>query len=105
MMYKTIVLELLTERKELHEQLRLTRQLPATLETYSQQLKASHLSWMETLSAANPSSDPIQIQSEAMELAVKELEDHLPPASQPDEPEPLSLDAAIAFIADHTSKK
>lgn len=105
MQYKTIVLELLRERTELHEELRLTRQLLPTLDTCSQELRASHQSWMETLRAANPGSDPIQIESEAMELAVKELEDRLPSVSQADEPEPLSLDAAMAFITSRTPKK
>jgi hypothetical protein len=107
MHYKTIVLELLRERTELHEQLRLTRRLLPTLEACSQELRASHLSWMETLRAANPSSDPIQIESEAMELAIKELGDRLPSVSPalPQADEPLSLDAAMAFIANHTSRK
>jgi hypothetical protein len=109
MHYKTIVLELLRERTELHEQLRLTRRLLPTLETCSLELKASHQTWMETLAKANPGSDPIQIQSEAIELAIEELEDRLPsdsPAvSQMDEPAPLSLDGAMAFIASRTPKK
>ena len=105
MHYKTIVLELLRERTELHEQLRLTRRLLPTLETCSQELRASHQRWMETLATANPSSDPIQIESEAMELAIKELEDRLPSVSLPDDPEPLSLDAAMAFVASRTLKK
>jgi hypothetical protein len=105
MHYKTIVLELLRERTELHEQLRLTRRLLPTLEACSQELRASHMSWMETLATANPGSDPIQIESEAMELAIKELEDRLPSASKVDEAEPLSLDKAMAFVASHTSRK
>jgi hypothetical protein len=100
MHYKTIVLELLRERTELHEQLRLTRRLLPTLETCSQELKASHQSWMETLRAANPGSDPIQIEAEAMELAVKELQDRLPSVLPAEEP--LSLDAAMAFVRKHT---
>ena len=104
MQYKTIVLELLKERTELHEQLRLTRRLLPTLETCSQELRASHQSWMETLAKANPGSDPIQIESEAMELAVKELEDRLPSVSEADDSEPLSLDQAMAFIARRTPR-
>ena len=61
MQYKTIVLELLRERTELHEQLRLTRRLLPTLETCAQQLKASHEAWKETLGEGNPGSDPSQI--------------------------------------------
>ena len=102
MLYKTIVLELLQERTELHEQLRLTRRLLPTLETCSQELKASHQSWMETLAKTSPGSDPIQIESEAMEMAIKELEDRLPSVSPAEESEPLSLDAAMAFVRKHT---
>ena len=105
MHYKTIVLELLRQRKELHGQLRLTRRLLPTLETCSQELRASHQTWMQTLATANPSSDPIRIESEAMEFAIKELEDRLPSVSPADEPEPLSLDKAMAFVARHTSRK
>jgi hypothetical protein len=105
MQYKTIVLELLKERTELHEQLRLTRRLLPTLETCSRELKASHEAWKETLATANPGSDPSRIESEAMELAIKELEDRLPSVSPTDETEPLSLDKAMAFVATRTSKR
>ena len=105
MQYKTIVLELLKERTELHEQLRLTRRLLPTLETCARELKASHETWKETLAQANPDSDPMQISSEAMEMALKELEDRLPSVSPPDDQEPLSLDGAMAFVRSHTSKR
>src|SRR5712692_8119324 len=104
MQYKTIVLELLKERPELHEQLRLTRRLLPTLETCSQELKASHQTWKETLAQSNPGSDPSQIESEAMELAINELKDRLPSASQTDDAESLSLDQAMAFVAGRTSR-
>ena len=103
MQYKTIVLELLKERTQLHEQLRLTRRLLPTLETCASELKASHESWMETLSQAKPDSDPSQIASEALEMALKELEERLPSGS-PDDSKPLSLDEAMAFIRRHTSR-
>ena len=104
MQYKTIVLELLKERTELHEQLRLTRRLLPTLESCAHELKASHESWKETLSQARPGSDPSQIASEALELALKELEDRLPSASPPEGTETLPLDEAMAFIRHHTSR-
>lgn len=104
MQYKTIVLELLKQRTELHEQLRLTRRLLPTLETCSLQLRASHLTWKAKLSKGNPGSDPSQIASEAMELAVKELEDRLPSVSQTDDHEAMSLDATIASVASRTPK-
>ena len=75
MQYKTIVLELLKERTELHEQLRLTRRLRPTLETCARELKASHESWKESLSLTKPGSEPSQIASEALEIAIKELDD------------------------------
>jgi hypothetical protein len=104
MHYKTIILELLKERTELHEQLRLTRRLLPTLEFYARELKTSHEAWKETLSQTKPGSDQSQIASEAMEMARKELEDRLPSASPPKGTEALSLDEAMASILGHTSR-
>jgi FtsZ-binding cell division protein ZapB len=53
MQYMTIALELLKERPELHEQLRLARRLLPTLETCARELKASHERWQETLAQAD----------------------------------------------------
>ena len=105
MQYKTIVLELLKERTELHEQLRLTRRLRPVMVTCAVELKASHETWKETLATANPGSDPAQISQEAMEIAIRELEDRLPSVSAQDEMEPLSLDKAMAFVLTHSPKK
>jgi|SRR5579863_6849549 len=105
MLYKTIVLELLQQQTELHEQLRLTRRLKPTLETCARELKASHEAWKDQLSQARPGSDPIQIASEALELAVQELQDRLSSVfSPPDYGASLSLDAAMAHIKTHTSQ-
>src|SRR5476651_2469637 len=98
MQYKTIVHELLQQRTELHEQLRLTRRLLPTIETCATELKASHEAWKETVSQANPGSEPSQIASEALEMAVRELEDRLPAELPADDQEALSLDAAMAFV-------
>ena len=57
-----------------------------------------------TLCQARPGSDPSQIASEALEMALKELEDRLPSASPQNDHEPLSLDAAMAFIRRHTPR-
>lgn len=103
MQYKTIVHELLQQRTELHEHLRLTRRLLPTIEAYAKDLKASHDEWKETLSEARPGSDPIQISSEAMEMAVQEMEDRLQNESQTND-EALSLDAAMAFLRNPTSR-
>ena len=104
MLYKTIILELLKQRPQMHEQLRQSRKLLPAMEFYAQELKASHEAWKENLSQAKPDSDQSQITSEAMEMALKEVEDRLPSASHPDDNEPLSLDAAMAFIRNHTSR-
>jgi hypothetical protein len=103
MQYKTIILELLQQRPEMHEQLRKERKLLPALELYAKELKTSHEAWKEVLTQAKPESDPSQIASEAMELALKDLEDRLPSAS-PDDNHPLSLDEAMAFIRRHTSR-
>lgn len=103
--YKTIVLELITERTQLHEQLRLTRRLLPTLERCARELKASHETWKETLAQQNPASDPSQIASEALELALKELEDRLPSVPPSDDREAFSLDQAMAFVRRPTSKR
>ena len=105
MQYKTIVLELLKERKELHEQLRLTRRLLPTMESLAKDLKARHEHWKEALATATPESDPILISSEAMEMALTELEDRLPSVHPQQDEEALSLDQAMAFVRNHSSRK
>jgi chromosome segregation ATPase len=104
MQYKTIVHELLQQRTQLHEQLRSTRRLLPTLETCAKELKASHEAWKNRLLEVNPDSDPSQIVSEALEMAIKELEDRLPSGLTADEDEPLSLDKAMAHVRNRTSR-
>ena len=98
MQYKTIVLELLQQRPQMHEQLRKQRKLLAAMELYARELKTSHEEWKETLDQRRPGSDPSQIASEALEIALQELEDRLPAESHPEDNDPLSLDEAMAFI-------
>ncbi len=104
MLYKTIILELLQQRPQMHEQLRLERKLLTTLEMYARELKSSHEAWKEVLSQARPGSEAIQISSEAMEMALKEMEDRLPSESPMDDHETLSLDQAMAFIRSPSSR-
>ena len=102
--YKTIVLELLRDRPTLHEQLRINRTMFESLNNLVTALKSCHQSWMSQLALARPGSDPMQISSEALELALHELQDSLPPESPLDETatEAQSLDAAMAFLHRHT---
>jgi hypothetical protein len=98
MHYKTIVLELLKQRPPFHEQLRRERMLLTMTEALALDLKTRHEDWKEQLATARPGSDPSQIASVALEIALKELEDYLLPALPPEEDETLSLDAAMAFL-------
>jgi len=102
MQYKTIVLELLQERQELHDQLRKNRKLLATVNLYAGQLKTSHESWKAQLTQAKQGSDPSQVASEALEIALKELEERLPSRSPPNGDESISLDEAMTFLRRHT---
>jgi hypothetical protein len=104
MQYKTIVLELLKERTELHDQLRRQRKLLSTMENFAKELRTSHLAWKQFLTQMRPGSDPSQITSEALEIALKELEDRLPSVSPRDADQALFLDAAMMFIRRRTSR-
>jgi hypothetical protein len=102
MTYKTMVLELLEQRPEMYDRLRKERLLLPALDFYARELKASHEARKVLLSQAKPASSENQIASEALEIALKELEDSLPPAFPPDNNEALSLDDAMAFIRRHS---
>ena len=104
MLYKTMVLELLQQRPELHEQLRRNRMLLPTLNHYASELKPRHEAWKELLSQAKPGSDPSQIASEALEMALKDLEDRLPSESPQKGNEAQILDAAMLFLRHPTSR-
>jgi hypothetical protein len=73
-----------------------------TLEHYASELKRKHEAWKDELSRARPGSDPGQIASEALELALEDLLGCLPSASPPGDEEPPSLDEAMAFLRRHT---
>lgn len=98
MHYKTIILELLQEQyPQLHERLRSTRTLLATVESQAAALKRYHEDRMDRLTLAKPDNDPMQIASAALELAVEDLKSDLPCESLPaDTGEPFSLDATTA---------
>ena len=104
MQYKTIILELLRHRPRMHEQLRKQRKLMATMESCAKELKQSHQAWIDLLQQARPESDKSQLSSEAMEIALKELEDRLPSEFPPSEHETLFLDAAMLFLRHPTSR-
>ncbi len=102
MHYKTIVLHLLQQRPILHEQLRQEQKLLATLNHYAMELKSLHESRKEELRRSMPESTPLQFASEALELAIQDLEERLPTESPPKEDELLSLERAMTFVRRHT---
>lgn len=103
MQYKTIVLELLRQNTKLHEQLRRSDTLLETMNEQTLQLRARHHEWMAVLAEATPGSEPSQFSGVAFELALKEWEDCLANDSLPDQPNPLNLDDAMAYLRRHSS--
>jgi len=92
MHYKTIVLGLLQDRPQLRDRLQQQRRMLLIVEQYALELKASHEEWQERLAQLRPGSDPVQIKSEAMELAIEELVKRLPSESNASDNETLPLD-------------
>ena len=101
MQYKTMCLQMIQGRPSMYDQLLHNQTLLPTLNQYASQLRTSHLEWKERLAQARPGSDS-QIAGEALEIALKEMEDSLPPAYPQDEDGTFSLDAAMAFLRRHT---
>jgi hypothetical protein len=96
MQYKTIVLELLEDRPQFKQRLQRERRLLLTLEMYAEELKARHEAWKTRLSHSKAEASPLQIVSEALELALDELIQRLPDESNVDD-ETFSLDEAMGF--------
>jgi hypothetical protein len=104
MQYKTIMLELIQQRPQMHEELRQSRKMLETVERYAHELRDSHLALVETLSKARPDSDPSQIRSEALEIAVQEMQERLDAntSTTEEQGEGPTLDGAMAYIRRHT---
>ena len=98
MQYKTIVLELLQQQPQIYDQLRKDRKLLTTMEQFARELKTSHEGWTRLLIPLRPGMAPVQIALEALETAVREMEDRLSAASSQDDSEALFLDAAMLFL-------
>ncbi len=104
MQYKTIIHGLLQQQPQMCAQLRKSRQLLPALELYARELKASHGAWMEMLLQMRPGSDMSQVASEAMEIALKEMEEHLASVSSRNGNEAQVLDAAMPFVRSPMSR-
>jgi hypothetical protein len=101
MHYKSIALALIQERPELYERLRSSKRLLPSMDAYAIELKADHESWIEQLIKRRPKSDPSQIASEALELAIEQLRERLPSEFPTTEDGP-TLDGAMAYLKRHT---
>ncbi len=101
MKYKTMILQLLRERRTFYNRLRSNQTLLPTLDRLAKELKASHEAWMDRLAKARPGSDPSQIAAEALEIAIQQqgLSSEPPPKNVSESP---SLDAAMEFLRRHT---
>jgi len=104
MQYKTIIHGLLQQQPQMHDQLRKSRQLLPALELYARELKTSHEAWMEMLLQMRPASDKSQVAGEALELALKEMEEHLASVSSRNGNVAQVLDAAMMFVRSPTSR-
>ncbi len=104
MNYKTIALRLLEDRPELYEQLRQRRLLLQTLDDCAWTLKTSHEAWRETLTRLRPESDPRQLASEALELAIQNLAVCLSQSLITDERDIPSLDEAMTYLRPPTAR-
>ena len=102
MRYKTIVLEFIENQPALCKQLKSSRTLLSTVNLQAAALKRYHEDWMEQLSQSKPDSDPRQIASQALELALEDLRDNLPSGLPPSDEEALSLDAAMSYLRSHS---
>jgi hypothetical protein len=99
MHYKTIILELLQERPALYERLRSSKMLLTTMDDYAIQLKALHESWIKMIRREEPDTDPRQVASHALELAILGIHDGLLSESpKGGEADSFPLEAAMAFV-------
>ena len=101
MQYKTIILQYLRQRPKIHNQLKSDRTLLPTLDLWASELKTNHEAWKKQLSQENPGKDPSQLARQALEIALQEWINSLPPETS-NEDEPLSLDGAMAYLRRHT---
>lgn len=104
MQYKTIVLGLLEQQPSLYQQLTANKTIAQMLERLAIALSHCHQSWMTELQKVGTVSDPTQLTSRALELALRELQEDLQPESllSDEEDQSLDLQAAMMFIFRHT---
>ncbi len=102
MQYKTIVLQMIQDRPEMHEYLRSQKILLPVMEQLAFRVMIIHQGWIQKLLREKPGGSKMLIEALATEIALKELEEMLLPASPDSAEEPPSLDSAMAFLRNHT---
>jgi hypothetical protein len=102
MHYKTILMGLLEQYPEIQNELQAKRQMLTTLELYASELRMSHKAWQECLSLVWPDKSESQIASEALEIALREMENSLLAKTSPEDSYQLSLVEAMALIRGQT---
>jgi hypothetical protein len=95
MLYKTIVLELLQQVEEIYSLLLRRRTMMPTLDRYAVELKDIHQAWIDRLTRQSPAGDTTLLGSEALELAIRDVQNRLRIEFQPDDGTSF-LDGAIA---------
>ena len=102
MQYKTIVLGLLVQQPQLHVQLKKQHKLLSTMEGYAMELRDKHEAWKAQLSQIRPPGTPSQIASEAMEIALEDLQKQLLYEFPPEDETRFRWSAAMTFLRRHT---
>ena len=104
MQYKTIVMELIEQRPHLHEKLKRERKLLSTMERVARELKASREEIRRDLASEQPHMEASLISSQAMAMAISELEARMPPERPNEEKDELSLDQITASLSSPLSR-
>lgn len=102
--YKSIVLEVLQGHRALHERLRESKMIPLTVDCCADHLKARHAFWMTLRGHPKTGPEASQSSSLALERAVQEFRDALPPMRNTSDQDSLSLEEAMQFIGRYTSR-
>ena len=101
MQYKTIVLQLLEQRPNYYTQLTSQRKALETLNTLAQELKDNHEMLQTEFLESNPAISLELIASQALELAVQNLERNLPCEPPLEGDDQISLDLVMNSVRRH----
>ena len=105
MQYKTIVMELLEQNPELHNQLKQNQKLLETIDAMALELKSNHEQMIAELVEQQPDDAYSVICSQATEIAIAELQQRLAPMSEQETGEAMSLDQIIASVMQHSPRE